>query len=41
MVFVKNKIVNVYIYSDFDSEKDIIWIEAKTNELVNLLINNN
>jgi hypothetical protein len=41
MVFVKNKIVNVYIYSDYDSKKDIIWIEGKTKELVNLLIKNN
>jgi hypothetical protein len=41
MVFVKNKIVNVYIYSDFDSKTDIIWIEGKTKELVNLLIKNN
>jgi hypothetical protein len=41
MVFVKNKIVNVYIYSDFNSEKDIVWIEGKTKELVNLLLKNN
>ena len=41
IVFVKNKIVYVYIYSDYDSEKDIIWIEDKTKETVNLLIRNN
>ena len=41
MVFVKNKIIIAYIYSDVDSEKDIIWIEGKTKELVNLLIKNN
>ena len=41
MVFVKNKIIMAYIYSDFDSEKDIIWIEDKTKETVNLLIKNN
>ena len=41
IVFVKNKIVYVYIYSDYDSEKDIIWIEDKTKETVNLLIKNN
>jgi hypothetical protein len=41
MVFVKNKIIIAYIYSDFDSEKDIIWIEDKTKETVNLLIKNN
>ena len=40
-VFVKNKVIFVYIYSDFDSEKDIVWIEGKTKELVNLLIKNN
>ena len=41
VVFLKNKFIYVYAYSDFDSEKDIIWIEAKTKELVNLLIKNN
>ena len=40
-VLLKKKIIFVYIYSDYDSEKDIIWIEAKTKELVNLLIKNN
>ena len=40
-VFVKNKVIFVYIYSDFDSEKDIVWIEGKTKELVNLLTKNN
>ena len=41
IVFVKNKMVYVYIYSDYDSEKDITWIEDKTKETVNLLIKNN
>lgn len=41
IIFLKNKILYVYGYSDFDSEKDIIWIEAKTKELMSLLLNNN
>ena len=41
IVLLKKKIIFVYIYSDYDSEKDIIWIEDKTKETVNLLIKNN
>jgi hypothetical protein len=41
IVLLKKKIIFVYIYSDYDSEKDIIWVEAKTKELVNLLIKHN
>jgi len=41
MVFIKNRIINVYIYSDYESENDIVWIEGITKELINLLINNN
>ena len=41
IVLIKKKIIFVYIYSDYDSEKDITWIEGKTKELVSLLIKNN
>ena len=41
IVLIKKKIIFVYIYSDYDSEKDITWIEGKTKELISLLIKNN
>ena len=41
IVLLKKKIIFVYIYSDYDSEKDITWIEGKTKELISLLIKNN
>ena len=41
IVLIKKKIIFVYIYSDYDSEKDITWVEGKTKELVSLLIKNN
>lgn len=41
LVFLKNKLVYLYGYSDYDSDRDITWIESKTNEAVSLLIRNN
>ena len=41
IVLIKKKIIFVYIYSNYDSEKDITWVEGKTKELVSLLIKNN
>ena len=34
---LNNRLVIAYIYSAFESNADIIWLEAKTRELVELL----
>ena len=41
IVLIKKKIIFIYVYSDYESEKDITWVEGKTKELVSLLIKNN
>ncbi len=41
LVKVKNKLVNVYIYSKYESIKDIIWVESKAKEFAYLLLDSN
>jgi len=38
---VKNKLIFIYVYSNYDSMKDITWVKAKANEFVSLLLENN
>ena len=33
---LNNRLVIAYVYSGFESSADIIWLEAKTKELVEL-----
>jgi len=39
---LNNRLVIAYVYSEFESNTDIIWVEAKTKELVGLfrMVNN-
>ncbi len=41
MANVKNKLIFIYVYSNYDSMKDITWVKAKANEFVSLLLENN
>ena len=41
LVMVRNKIVNIYVYSKYDSIKDIIWAESKAKEFTYLLLDSN
>jgi len=41
MANVKNKLIFIYVYSGYNSMKDIIWVKAKANEFVSLLLENN
>ncbi len=38
---IKSKVVVLYIYSLYNSEKDVVWAKAKTNEIINLLLEEN
>jgi len=38
---IKNKLLVSYLYSDFNSEKDLVWLKAKTQELIGLLLKYN
>ena len=39
---LNNRLVIAYVYSEFESNTDIIWVEAKTKELIGLfrMVNN-
>jgi len=41
LVKVKNKLVNIYVYSKYESIKDIIWVESKAKEFAYLLLDSN
>lgn len=40
-IYINKRVLIAYIYTDFNSQKDIIWIEGKTKELIELLLKNN
>lgn len=40
-IYINKRVLVAYIYTDFNSQKDIIWIEGKTRELIELLLKNN
>ncbi len=40
-VLVRGRLIYVSVYSAFNTLKDIIWAEAKSKELVGLILNNN
>ena len=37
-IHIKNRLIIAYVYSNFNSSTDIIWLEAKTKELVELML---
>lgn len=41
MANVKNKLITIYVYSNYDSMKDVAWAKAKANEFVSLLLKSN
>ena len=41
LVLVRGKLIYVYVYSAYNTLKDILWAEAKSKELVDLILNNN
>ncbi len=40
-IHIKKRILIAYIYSNFNSSTDVIWLEAKTRELIELLLKSN
>ena len=40
-IHIKNRLIIAYVYSNFNSSTDIIWLEAKTKELVELMLKAN
>jgi len=38
---VKNKLVVIYVYSNYNSMKDVVWVKAKAKEFTSLLLSNN
>jgi hypothetical protein len=38
---VKNKLIVIYIYSEYRSMKDVVWVKAKAKEFTSLLLINN
>jgi len=41
LVLVRGKLIYVYVYSAYNTLKDVLWVEAKSKELVDLILNNN
>jgi len=41
LILVRGKLLYVYVYSAYNTLKDILWAEAKSKELVDLVLNNN
>ena len=37
-IHIKNRLIIAYVYSNFNSSTDIIWLEAKTKELLELML---